>query len=173
MSPTAEGVLLLNATYEPLHILSWKRVLRLLTAGKVEVVEESDREVRSVSVVIRIPSVVRLLRYVGYRQPIPKLSRANVYARDDFRCAYCGKEHEARALSLDHVVPKAQGGKTAWENVVTCCLPCNLKKGSRTPEQAHMKLLSRPTKPDRLDSLVLTWGGSLPHSWKPYLPSLS
>jgi 5-methylcytosine-specific restriction endonuclease McrA len=172
MSPTAEGVLLLNATYEPLHILSWKRVLRLLTAGKVEVVEESDREVRSVSVVIRIPSVVRLLRYVGYRQPIPKLSRANVYARDDFRCAYCGKEHEARALSLDHVVPKAQGGKTAWENVVTCCVPCNVKKANRTPGQAHLTLLRQPRRPDRFNALVLTFGRQVPSAWRNYVPSL-
>lgn len=173
MGSTSEGVLLLNATYEPLHILSWKRVLRLLTAGKVEVVEETDREVRSFNAVLRIPSIVRLLRYVHYHGPLPKFSRVNVYRRDDFRCQYCGKEFGAPDLTLDHVVPRAQGGKTIWENVVACCLPCNLKKGSRTPEQAHMKLLSRPTKPDRLDSLVLTWGGSLPHSWKQYLPSLS
>ncbi len=173
MTITAEGVLLLNATFEPLHVLSWKRVLRLLTAGKVEVVEESEREVHSLSVVIRIPSVVRLLRYVHYRQPLPKLSRATVYIRDDFRCSYCGREYEARALSLDHVVPKSQGGRTEWENVVTCCVPCNVRKADRTPQQAHMKLLRRPTRPDRLNSFVLTFGRHVPPTWRNYLPSLS
>lgn len=169
---SAEGVLLLNATYKPLHIVSWKRVVRLLTAGKVEVVEESDREIRSLSVVFRIPSVVRLLRYVHYRQPPPKVSRANVYARDDFRCAYCGREHEARALSVDHVVPKAQGGTTSWENVVTACVPCNVKKANRTPAQAHMTLRRQPTRPDRLNSLVLTFGRHVPPTWRNYVPSL-
>lgn len=167
---TSEGVLLLNATFEPLHVLNWKRVLGLLSAGKVEVVEESDREIRSVSVVFRIPSVVRLLRYVQFRQTMPKLSRATVYARDDFTCAYCGCEHEARALSLDHVVPKSQGGKTTWENVVTSCVPCNTKKANRTPARARMKLLRQPTRPDRLNSLVLTFGQQLPPTWKNYVP---
>jgi 5-methylcytosine-specific restriction endonuclease McrA len=172
MTISAEGVLLLNATFEPLHIVSWKHVIRLLTAGKVEVVEESDREIRSLSVVFRLPSVVRLLRYVHYRQPLPKLTRANIYARDDFRCAFCGREYEARALSLDHIVPRAQGGKTLWENVVTCCVPCNVKKANRTPAQAHMTLLRQPTRPDRLNSFVLTFGRQLPPSWRNYMPSL-
>jgi len=169
---STEGVLLLNATFEPLHVLTWRRVVRLLSAGKVEVVEESDREIRSVSVVFRIPSVVRLLRYVQFRQTLPKLSRANVYARDDFTCAYCGVEHESRVLSLDHVVPKAQGGRTTWENLVTSCVPCNLKKANRTPAQARMRLRRQPTKPDRLNSFVLTFGRQVPPTWRNYVPSI-
>ena len=168
---SAEGVLLLNATYEPLHILSWKRVIRLLTAGKVEVVEESDREIRSLSVVIRLPSVVRLLRYVHYREPRPKLSRVNVSLRDEFQCQYCGQTYESRALNLDHVLPRAQGGHTTWENVVTCCVPCNTRKGARTPEQARMRLLRQPPRHDRLDSLVITFGAHLPLGWRNYMPS--
>lgn len=169
---TAQSVLLLNVTYEPLHIMPWQRVIRLLTAGKVEVVEESDREIRSLSLVLRLPSVVRLLRYVHYRRPSPKFSRVNVYRRDDFACQYCGQNRESRALNLDHVVPRAQGGHTSWENIVTCCLPCNVKKGGRTPAQAHMRLLRQPARPDRLDSLVITLGGHLPLAWRNYVPSL-
>ena len=145
-----EHVLLLNATYEPLQVITWKRAIRLLTLGRVEVVKESEREIRSVSVVIRLPAVVRLLRWVRPRwQPI-KFSRSNVYLRDTFRCQYCGVRGTGEDLNLDHVRPRSLGGLTRWENIVTCCVSCNRRKGNRTPEAAGMRLLKEPVKPTTL-----------------------
>lgn len=145
-----EHVLLLNATYEPLQVITWQRAVRLLTLGRVEVVEEADRQIRSVTLVIKLPSVVRLLRMVRPRWHLVKFSRANVYLCDNFRCQYCGVRGEAAALNLDHVVPRTMGGPTRWENIVTCCLPCNRRKGAHLPEDVGMRLLSKPVKPTHL-----------------------
>ncbi len=143
-------VLLLNATYEPLQVITWQRAIRLLTLGRVEVVEESRREIRSVSVVLRLPAVVRLLRWVRPRWQLVKFSRTNVYLRDKFQCQYCGVRGTAEDLNLDHVRPRSLGGLTRWENLVTCCVPCNRKKRNRTPEAAGMRLRTQPVKPTTL-----------------------
>ena len=166
-----DTVLLLNASYEPLRILPWKRAIRLWTMGRVEVIEESTKEIRTINFVVRLPSVVRLLRYVNYHGPLPKFSRVNVYRRDDFTCGYCGKGFIHEKLNLDHVIPRSHGGQTIWENVVTTCHPCNSRKANRTPAQANMKLLVKPYKPARLNSLMLTLSGNPPEAWKQYLPS--
>src|SRR5512134_2246 len=102
-----EQVLLLNLTYEPLRIISWQRAVRLLTLGKVEVIEETDQVIRSVSFVIRLPSVVRLLRLIRPKRPEVKFSRQNIYLRDNFRCQYCGGRVGSQELNLDHVIPRA------------------------------------------------------------------
>lgn len=164
------NVLLLNATYEPLRVISWQRAIRLLTLGKVEVVEETDREIRSVSFVIRLPSVVRLLRLIRLRRQPLKFSRQNIYLRDNFRCQYCGVRVSSQELNLDHVIPRSVGGKTCWENIVTCCVSCNVRKGGNTPEAVGMRLISRPLKPDRLPGLAITisWQNA-PDSWRDYL----
>jgi len=163
-------VLLLNATYEPLRVISWQRAIRLLTLGKVEVLEETDREIRSVSFVIRLPSVVRLLRMIRPRRQPLKFSRQNIYLRDNFRCQYCGSRVSSQDLNLDHVIPRSLGGKTSWENIVTCCVPCNVRKGGSAPEAVGMRLISRPVKPDRLPGLAITirWHNA-PDSWRDYL----
>ena len=163
-------VLLLNATYEPLRVITWQRAIRLLTLGKVEVVEETDHEIRSVSFVIRLPSVVRLLRLIRPRRRPLKFSRQNIYLRDNFRCQYCGVRVSSQELNLDHVSPRSLGGKTCWENIVTCCVPCNVRKGGDTPEAVGMRLVSRPLKPDRLPGLAITisWQNA-PDSWRDYL----
>jgi 5-methylcytosine-specific restriction endonuclease McrA len=124
-------VLLLNATYEPLRVITWQRAIRLLTLGKVEVVEETDHEIRSVSFVIRLPSVVRLLRLIRPRRRPLKFSRQNIYLRDNFRCQYCGVRVSSQELNLDHVIPRSLGGMTTWENIVTCCVPCNVRIACR------------------------------------------
>ena len=136
-----DQVLLLNLTYEPLRVISWRRAVRLLTLGKVEVVEESEMEVRSVTFVIRLPSVVRLLRLVRRRNRPVRFSRRNIYVRDGFRCQYCGRRPPVEDLTYDHVVPRALGGQTGWENIVAACVECNARKGGRTPAQAGMRLL--------------------------------
>lgn len=164
------GTLIVSHAYEPLTVISWQRALKLLTLGKVEVLEEYDQEVHSFTVVFKVPAVVRLLRvFRRFRRPV-KFSRANVYARDRYRCQYCGTEHSLRDLNLDHVIPRAQGGTTHWDNIVTSCLDCNLRKGNRTPAQAGMKLLSEPKRPDWIPAVTITVNmHSIPDAWRDYL----
>jgi 5-methylcytosine-specific restriction endonuclease McrA len=165
-----EQVLLLNATFEPLKVIDWKRAVRLLTLGKVEVLEEYDREIRSVTFALKLPSVLRLLRFVRYRKKEIKFSRLNIYARDEFRCQYCGKKFEPRNLSFDHVVPKRFGGKTEWTNIVTACCRCNRRKGGRVLKDAGLRLLKKPTKPAWVPFLMVTIGlPSVPSAWRDYL----
>jgi len=163
-------VLLLNLTYEPLRVISWRRAIRLLTLGKVEVLEESDAEVRSMTFVIRLPSVVRLLRLVR-RGPRPvRFSRQNIYVRDGFRCQYCGRRPPVEDLTYDHLLPRAQGGRTDWENIVTACVECNARKGGRTPDQARMRPLRPPLRPAWLPAVQITvsWRNA-PDAWRDYL----
>ena len=165
-----EQVLLLNITYEPLKIINWKKAITLLILGKVEVLEEYRTEVRSVSFTIRLPSVVRLLRMVKRPKTAVKFSRQNIYARDKYKCQYCGKKYASEELTYDHVIPKSRGGKTEWTNIVTCCVECNRKKGGRTPEEAGMKLIRKPLKPTWIPALRVTIGfREVPQSWRDYL----
>ena len=165
-----EKTLLLNITYEPLRVISWQKAITLLTLGKVEVVEEYDQEIRSVSFSIKLPAVVRLLRMVKWREESVKFSRQNIYTRDRGLCQYCGRELSRQEVTYDHVVPKSQGGATTWENVVTSCVECNSHKGGHTPEQAGMKLRQRPQRPKWNMSLRITIGlKKTPKSWRDYL----
>jgi 5-methylcytosine-specific restriction endonuclease McrA len=165
-----EQVLLLNATFEPLKVIDWKRAIRLLTLGKVEVLEEYDRHVHSVTFAIKLPAVLRLLRFVRYRKKEIKFSRVNIYARDGFSCQYCGKKFEGRDLSFDHVVPKRYGGKTEWTNIVTACCRCNRIKGARPLNEAGLKLLKKPVKPTWVPFMMVTVGvRNVPETWRDYL----
>lgn len=141
----APRVLVLNASYEPLHVTSAKRAITLVQYGVAEVLEDSQDVVRSPSTVLPVPSVIRLRRYVRRPRvhPVP-FNRRNVLRRDGFICQYCGGVDE---LTLDHVMPRSRGGRHNWENVVTACRDCNQKKGNRTPEEAGMRLYSRPHAP--------------------------
>src|SRR5215212_1190473 len=142
--------LLLNQGFEPIKVISWQRAITLLFLGKVEVLEEYAHGVRSVNLIIKVPAVVRLLRaFRRHARPV-KFSRVNIYARDHYRCQYCGKKAAMHELTYDHVIPRSQGGRTEWTNIVTCCYDCNRKKGGRTPEQAGMRLLRAPKRPDYL-----------------------
>jgi 5-methylcytosine-specific restriction endonuclease McrA len=146
---TDTQTLVLNATYEPIKVIDWQRALTLFFLGKVEVISEYDREVHSVTMTFRLPSVVRLLKFVrvkALREAVP-FTRANIYRRDDYRCQYCGVKFPTEELTYDHVVPAAQGGKRSWTNIVTACVPCNRRKDARTPEEAGMPLRLLPAKP--------------------------
>jgi 5-methylcytosine-specific restriction endonuclease McrA len=165
-----ENVLLLNITYEPLRVINWKKAITLLCLGKVEVIEEYSREVRSVSFAIKLPSVVRLLKMVRRPKSTVKFSRQNIYARDRYRCQYCGDRFPTEDLTYDHILPKSRGGKTAWENIVTCCIECNRKKGGRTPGEASMKLIRKPTRPKWVPAIRISIGfHEVPRSWRDYL----
>lgn len=167
-----EQTLLLNATYEPLKVVDWRKAITMLCQGKVEVVSEYDREIRSVTMAFRLPSVIRLLRYIKIRRCVDYVpfSRANIYARDDHRCQYCGEEFLVEALTFDHVIPVSQGGRKNWENIVTSCTCCNRRKGGRTPLQAGMRVIRQPTRPTRSPAVRLTFGlRNTPDSWRDFL----
>ena len=168
-----EQTLLLNATYEPLKVVHWQKAVTLMCQGKVEVISEYDhREVRSVKFSFRLPSVIRLLRYIRIKRTIDYVpfSRANIYARDDHSCQYCGEVFATAELTFDHVVPVAQGGRKDWENIVTCCITCNRKKGGRTPAEAGMHLRRMPKRPESAPALRITVGlRQAPESWRDYL----
>lgn len=164
--------LVLNASFEPLHIVTWQRALQLLFQGKVEVVEESEQEVRTVRFTIKVPAVLRLLTYVplARKKEIVRFSRINIFLRDHSICQYCGVYFSKTHLTLDHVVPIVQGGKKSWENIVTACKPCNQRKGGHTPQQAGMHLIRKPRQPTWLPTASLQLGVTrTPERWKIYL----
>jgi len=141
--------LLLNASFQPLQVISWQKAIQLFFSGKVEIVENSGEVVRSVSITIPIPRVIRLIKFVPLksRKNIVRFNRNNVFMRDHHSCQYCGHKPPVSQLTLDHVKPVVKGGKKSWENIVTACRPCNLKKGGRTPEEAGMRLKHPPREP--------------------------
>ena len=167
-----EQTLLLNATYEPLKIVNWQKAVTLLCQGKVEVIDcVRPRDPRRLDH-FRLPSVIRLLRYIKIKRRFDYVpfSRANIYARDDHRCQYCGDNFPTSELTFDHVVPVAQGGRKDWENIVSCCVTCNRRKGGRTPHEAGMHLLRAPKRPESAPAIRITVGlRNAPESWRDYL----
>jgi len=165
-----ERVLLLNQSYEPISVINWKKAITLVTLGKVEVVEEyNNKNIRSKFLILRMPAVVRLLR--NFRRPRKrvKFNRQNILARDRWRCQYCGCKFVAKELTYDHVIPKSRGGKTCWENIVTCCMPCNSSKGDRTPQEANMRVRKQPTRPDWVPIFTISVSQmSIPEPWKEF-----
>ena len=166
----ATRTLLLSQGYEPIKVISWQRAITLLSLGKVEVVEEYTDEIRTITVVFKIPAVVRLLRaFRRHAKPV-KFSRVNIYARDGYRCQYCGVRCGISELTYDHVVPRSQGGTTEWTNIVTCCYLCHRKKGGRTPREAGMALLAHPTQPNWVPAVAIRISlRSVPEAWQDYL----
>jgi 5-methylcytosine-specific restriction endonuclease McrA len=159
-------VLVLNQDYGAITVCSVRRAFVLVLMQKAELVEAiSERFIRSPSSRYPWPSIIRLKRYV----PIPfrrvMLSRANVHRRDRHQCQYCGRRDK---LTIDHVVPKSRGGRDAWDNLVTACVPCNNKKGNRTPDEAGIVLRRRPFRPSHV-MYIRDYVGTLDDSWKPYL----
>lgn len=163
------STLLLTPWMAPHKIISWQTAIVMSFLGKVEVLEEYDDVVASPSITMKTPAVVRLKRAgAGPKRPV-KFSRANVFTRDGFSCQYCGTRKSPRELNYDHVVPRVQGGRTVWENIVTSCYDCNGKKRGRTPEQAGMRLLRAPVKPRSLPPALVSFREtSVPVVWTPY-----
>lgn len=160
------AVLVLNYDYQPIHITTWKRAVILILKQKAEVIEaRPDRKLRTVRAEYPFPSIIRLLRYVPVPYKHIPLTRQNIFRRDGFRCGYCGTSHN---LTIDHIVPRSQGGDDTWENLITACESCNRRKGNRTPQQAGMQLLIRPRRPHYL-LFWLRGAEEIDTSWRPYL----
>jgi len=165
--PTGSRVLLLNATFEPLAVVTAKRAVVLMLTGKAECVEAAlEGAFRSESLTIAAPSVMRLSRYVRvpYRRPIP-MTRAGVLRRDGRRCVYCGR----RADTIDHVVPRSRGGTHTWDNCVAACRTCNSRKADRLLDELGWTLAVKPTVPHRALGGVMVLAVEPHPSWEPWL----
>ena len=138
-------VLVLNVNYEPLNICSTARAMGLLVLGKAEIVQNGRGVVRTATHVYERPSVIRLGYMVHRPHPHVRLNKREIFRRDGYRCQYCGRP--SAHLTLDHVLPKKNGGRYGWRNLVSACPQCNRHKGSRTPQEAGMKLYSLPKEP--------------------------
>jgi 5-methylcytosine-specific restriction endonuclease McrA len=163
------GVLVLNATFEPLHIVSLRRAIVLLLKEKAEVIEAAEAKIRSERLALDMPLVIRLVYYVRvpHRLLIP-LTRRTILARDQYTCQYCGAQPFKGQLTLDHVVPRSRGGEHTWENVVAACIPCNQRKRDRVLQEAGMTLLVRPTAP-RYAAVVLLGKMQGHEVWRKYV----
>jgi 5-methylcytosine-specific restriction endonuclease McrA len=164
--------LLLAPWYFPLKVISWEAAIKLKYEGTADVVVEYDDEVSSPSVTWKVPAVMRLRKVPGSLKKGVKFSRQNVYMRDGYRCQYCTKKLPPHLLTYDHVTPKSHGGRRDWENIVTACGPCNLKKGNKTCDESGMFPRTLPYRPK---SLPLT-GPVLnveeaPEEWRAFLPA--
>jgi 5-methylcytosine-specific restriction endonuclease McrA len=136
--------LVLDQGYMPVNVVDWRRAMSYIARARVDVLEEYAAVVHAG---VQMPAVVRLTRPVARHVRRVKFSRENVFARDRGRCQYCGERFPSAELTYDHVVPRAQGGRTIWENIVMACVECNRAKGNRTPAQAEMRLVRQPARP--------------------------
>jgi len=160
----SSSVLVLNRNYQPVHVTSVRRAIILLYRGAARAVDEQyqtfdfeswaqlsaavhEDSIGTSSRRLKVPRVILLQAYEHLPRAKVRFSRLNIYARDKNTCQYCGKRPPRAELNLDHVIPRVKGGVTSWENVVCSCVPCNLRKGGRTPEEAGMKLLKEPVRP--------------------------
>ncbi len=188
-------VLVLNKHYMAIRVVNVKRAISLLCRRLAEVVEYDDGRysnydfsswvdisqikkefqpdahdwLHGVRISIAVPRIVRLLFYDRLPRGSVKLNRRNIYARDHNRCQYCGGRFATVELNLDHVIPRCQGGEASWNNLVCCCVKCNTRKGSRTPEEANMKLIKKPIRPNRSPVLGLNLTDGRYRSWKQFL----
>ena len=159
-------VLVLNASYEPLNITSWRRAVVLLIKGKAEQVEHNGKFIYSN---FPLPTVIRLLHYIKIPYKEIPLTRRNILERDSHTCQYC--RYRGDQLTLDHVIPRSRGGGETWENLVTACVRCNVKKGNRTPRESSMILLTKPRKPysSLHFEIVKHIKGNREHEWRKYV----
>ncbi len=165
-----DRTLLLNTTFEPLGIVSWRKAINLVCLGKVEIIREYEKEIRGINKKMRQPAVIRLLRFIRNNHAAIKFSRKNIFLRDNYTCQYCGKRFEPKDLTFDHIIPRSRGGITEWSNIVTSCIKCNLKKGDRLPEEINMQPRKRPSRPNGMYIFMLHLGiNTPPDLWRDYM----
>ena len=147
-----ERVIVLNNDLSILGTTSWKRAITLISSGKAETVKESDRKIHAQ---FFMPLVIRLVKAIRnlWKTEVP-WSKQNVHLRDGYKCQYCGKALSKNSLTIDHVIPRTQGGKNKWDNTVTSCFSCNNKKDNKTPSQANMFLRRKPFKPTIMEFML-------------------
>ena len=187
-------VLVLNRSFYAIQIVNWQRALSLVYLDHARVIDQDYRTysfddwrelstevatepagfVHTPSFKVMIPDVIALRSFDGLPKSEVKFTRRNIYEHYDYRCAYCVFRYSTSELNLEHVVPSSRGGKTDWTNIVTSCIPCNLRKGNRLPEEAHMKLLYQPTKPKWRGSAALVFrpGFQIKASWQRFIDSM-
>jgi 5-methylcytosine-specific restriction endonuclease McrA len=158
-------VLVLNQSYEPISICSPQKAIILLFLQKAEMIANNHLTIRTVSDTYPFPTVIRLKRYIKFPYKKVELSRKNIFRRDAHTCQYCGSTKE---LTIDHILPKSRGGADTWENLVAACKSCNNIKGDKTPQEANMSLLSKPSKPHHIIYLK-QFTTNLDNTWKPFL----
>jgi 5-methylcytosine-specific restriction endonuclease McrA len=167
-SGSSGRVLVLNASYEPINVCTVRRAAVLILKNRAEILEEGDWALRAESFTLARPVVIRLLTYVRIPRDAHrrKITRRAVFARDRWTCQYCG--HERANLTVDHVIPRSRGGSSTWENIVTCCAPCNRRKGDRLPRQANMVPAQAPQAPSATIFIHVATP-SIPAAWERYL----
>jgi len=168
--------LVLNASYEVMKIVSWKKAVTWYFLEKVDIIEEYEQNILCASIEMKVPAVVKYKKLIKPKYRMLKFSRTNIYARDNFLCQYCTRKVAQSKLTLDHVIPKSRGGPSSWINCVACCTNCNVKKADRTPREAGMKLLQEPRQPNQTEAFALAIRVktiSIPEVWKNYsLPNI-
>lgn len=188
-------VLVLNRMYTAIRVVDARRAFTMLVKEIAEVVAVEDGQyvnydfsswaevaafqhqyeiehhdwVRTSRLVIAVPKIIRVLGYDRFPREHVKLNRRNIYARDANRCQYCGVRFSTKELTLDHIVPRVQGGENSWTNLVCACVKCNARKGGRTPDQAGVKLMRKPVKPKRNPAITIRLGSPKYQSWKAFL----
>lgn len=187
-------VLVLNKHFIAVSFTNWKRAIQLVYLERADVVDEEYKTynfndwcelsqvikdypagfVRTARFKIAIPEVISLKYYDKVQFEQPRLTRKNIYEHYGHRCCYCGKRFDSSKLNIDHIIPRSRGGKTDWPNIVTSCMPCNLKKGNRTPQEAGMKLMISPHKPTRRVKMQIVLNSKLriPSSWQKFIDNL-
>jgi CRISPR/Cas system Type II protein with McrA/HNH and RuvC-like nuclease domain len=143
-----QKVLVLNFDYSPLNVTSVQRGFILVVNGKAEIIKSAENPITTFTHTYVRPLIIRLLKYINYRGSGIRVNRHRVFRRDNNECVYCGSKKE---LTIDHVIPRSKGGKNTWDNLVTCCQNCNLKKGNKTPDEARMPLRRKPYQPNFVD----------------------
>ena len=186
-----ERVLVLNRLWQAVYVCSVRRALGLLFTGHAQVVyndevgsfqtfdfdqwadfsevEPEKEAIATVSFRLRIPRVILLLGYDRFPKQEVKFTRYNIFERDKNTCQYCGKKFDRRELNLDHVIPRDRGGPTTWDNIVCSCVPCNTRKGNRTPREASMHLIQQPRKPKWRPFIQVSFGVKTHESWKHFI----
>ena len=167
-SGSSGRVLVLNASYEPINVCTVRRAAVLILKERAEILEHGDWALHAESLTLARPVVIRLLSYVRIPRDAHrrKITRRAVFARDRWTCQYCG--HERGNLTVDHVIPRSKGGSSTWDNIVTCCAPCNRRKGDRLPRQANMVPSSTPRAPNP-SIFIHVAAPSIPAAWEQYL----
>jgi len=192
------SVLVLNKFYAAVHVVNAKRAFAMLCKESAEVVsidggqynsydftswvdisafkaecelpdEDRYESIKTFSLEIRVPKIIRLVVYDKLPKATIKFNRKNIFARDKNKCQYCGKKVPTSELSLDHVIPRTQGGTSNWKNIVCACTNCNKRKGGRRPEEAGMRLICKPVKPNHCPLIQLKLGSNKYNSWKQFL----